>query len=354
MEVMFTSGTTGRPKGVMNSANTKMSGLRGFLSTIDARLDDVWGVLAPMAHNAGWLYSYLPALCAGATAVFVGRGDPQRMLDTLVRERVTIAFLVPTHTFDLMDAWKADPGRWPLQLRYVITGAAACPPGLIADMRSEWGVRPISMYGMTECQGNLMTRPTDPLDVVASTVGRPCPGAEVRLRSPSDGTLVTADGAQGEVVTRGALVYLGYYNDQAATAAAFTKDGWFRSGDLGQYFGENIRIVGRIKDIILRGAATVLPDDVESAIIGCPGVDQVAVVGLPDERLGEIVCACVVGTADLPGIRDHLERAGVGHKLWPDVVVHFDEFPRTGVGKVQRGDLARRAAERRPMSAPPR
>jgi acyl-CoA synthetase (AMP-forming)/AMP-acid ligase II len=230
MEVMFTSGTTGRPKGVMKSANTKLSGLRGFLSTIDARLDDVWGVLAPMAHNAGWLYSYLPALYTGATGVFVGRGDPQRMLDTLVRERVTIAFLVPTHAFDLMNAWKADPGRWPLHLRYVITGAAACPPGLIADMRSQWGVRPISIYGMTECQGNLMTRPSDPLEVVASTVGRPCPGAEVGLRSPSDGTLVTGDGARGEVVTRGPLVYLGYYDDQSATADAFTKDGWFRSG----------------------------------------------------------------------------------------------------------------------------
>ena len=347
MEVMFTSGTTGRPKGVMNSANTKLAGLRGFLSTLTATADDVWGVLAPMAHNAGWLYSYLPALQTGATAVIVGRGDSERMLDMLAAERVTIAFMVPTHAYDLMNAWRAQPRRWDLELRYVITGAAACPPGLIEAMHAEWGVEPISMYGMTECQGNLVTRPKDPIEVVAGTVGRACPGAEVALRSPADGSLVSGDGAQGEVVTRGALVYLGYYDDQPATAGSFTKDGWFRSGDLGQYVGDDIKIVGRIKEVILRGAATILPDDVEHALRDCPGVDQVSVCGLPDERLGEVICACVVGTATLEDVRGHLERSGVGKKLWPDLVVQFDEFPRTGVGKVQRGALAKVAAERR-------
>jgi acyl-CoA synthetase len=269
------------------------------------------------------------------------------MLDTLVRERVTAAFLVPTHALDLMQAWKADRERWPLSLRYVITGAAACPPGLIAELRDEWGVKPISMYGMTECQGNLVTRPGDDLDIVATTVGRACPGAEVGLRSPADGTLATGSGATGEVVTRGPLVYLGYYDDQAATAASFTKDGWFRSGDLGQYVGENIRIVGRIKNVILRGAATVVPEDVEAAILGCPGVEQIAVCGLPDERLGELICACVVGTAGREAIRAHLETSGVGSRLFPDVVVAFDELPTTSVGKIKRGELPKLAQARR-------
>jgi len=347
MEVMFTSGTTGRPKGVMNSANTKLAGLRGFVSTLDWGAGDVWGVLAPMAHNAGWLYGYLPALHTGATAVIVGRGDTERMLDTLVAEKVTIAFLVPTHAFDLINAWRAQPGRWDLKLRYVITGAAACPPGLIGAMKSEWGVEPISMYGMTECQGNLFTRPDDPIEVAANTVGRACPGADVALRSPADEALVSGEGAQGEVVTRGALIYLGYYDDQGATAASFTKDGWFRSGDLGQHVGDSIKIVGRIKEVILRGGATILPDDVEHALIDCPGVDDVSVCGLPDERLGEVVCACIVGTATLEDVRAHLKRKGVGRKLWPDALLHFDQFPRTGVGKVQRGALAKLAVERR-------
>ena len=346
-EVMFTSGTTGRPKGVMNSANTTLAGLRGFLSTLAVTADDVWAVLAPMAHNAGWLYSYLPALQSGATAVIVGRGDSERMLDTLASEGATIAFLVPTHAFDLMNAWRSQPGRWSLKLRYVITGAAACPPGLMEAMKSEWGVEPISMYGMTECQGNLFTRPGDPIEVVAGTVGRACPGVEVALRSPVDGSLVSGDGAQGEVVTRGALVYLGYYDDQAATAASFTKDGWFRSGDIGQYTDESIKIVGRIKEVVLRGGATIVPDDVEVALLGCAGIDELSVCGLPDERLGEILCACVVGTATLAEMHAHLERKGVGRKLWPDAVVYFDAFPRTGVGKVQRGALARLAGERR-------
>ena len=346
MEVMFTSGTTGRPKGVMNTANTKLAGLRGFLEAVEVGPDDVWGVAAPMAHQAGWAYTYLLALYTGATAVMVGRGDARRMLDTLAAEAVTISFLVPTHAMDLMAAYKADPERWDLKLRIVLTGTTATPAETVADIIERWGARPMLMYGMTEVQSNVFSRPEDPLPVHTTTVGRPCPNAEVRLVSPADGSVITADRMPGEVMTAGPTVCVGYYDDQAATSGAFTKDGWFRSGDLGEWIDGNLRIVGRIKDIILRGGITIVPDDVELALTGCPGIEQVSVCGIPDKRLGEKVCVCVVGTATLEEMRAYLAARGIGPGLHPDLAVHVDAFPRTSVGKVQRGRLAAIAAER--------
>ncbi len=341
-EIMFTSGTTGLPKGVMNSANTKLTGLRGFLETFDFGPDDVWAVVPPMSHNAGWLYSALPALATQAPMVLVRRGDPAAMLDTLAAEGVTACFLVPTHLTDLLAAYRKEPERYPLKLRHVLTGAALAPPEAVAAVADEWGAIPISLYGMTECQANLFTRPDDPVSTVATSVGRPCPGSEVALRDPADGRLV-GEGEVGEVVTRGATTFLGYYDDQGATSSSFTKDGWFRSGDLGTIENGSFRIVGRIKEVILRGGATIVPTDVEAALSTYPGIGEVAVVGLPDERLGERVCACVLGPA--PALEDllaHLESSGFGRSVRPDLVVSVADFPRTDLGKVQRAKLRER------------
>jgi acyl-CoA synthetase (AMP-forming)/AMP-acid ligase II len=345
MEVMFTSGTTGIPKGVMNSANTKLAGLRGFLAVVPVSPDDVWGLMAPMAHQAGWAYTFLLALHTGATVVIVGRGDPERMLDTLASERVTVTFAVPTHALDLLRVWRKDPGRWPLHLRYVLSGTTGTGPGLYSSIRKEWNAEPLVMYGMTEVQSNLFTVPGESEAMLETTVGSVVPGAEVALLSPADGRILTDPGAIGEVVTRGPFVCLGYWDDQAATMAAFTKDGWFRSGDLGQFVDGRLRLVGRIKEIILRGGATIHPTDVEQALAGCAGVDELAVCGLPDERLGELVCACVVGTATLDDLLAHARASGTGRSLWPDVAVRFDALPRTGLGKVQRARLTTLAAE---------
>ncbi len=339
-EIMFTSGTTGRPKGVMNSANTKLSGLRGLLSLTDLGPDDVWGVVAPLSHNAGWLYSLMPAIATGARTVFVPRGDPARMLETLRREGVTCTFLVPTHLLDLL----AVDGGQDLALRLVITGAAAAPPGTVRAVVERWHATVLSMYGLTECQANLLTRPDDPVELVEVAVGRPCPGTEVAIRDPVGGALLAADEV-GEVVTRGPTTFLGYYDDQAVTDAAFTKDGWFRTGDLGTAdAGGNVRIVGRLKDVILRGGATVVPGDVEAAAATFPGIAEHVAVGVPDARLGERIVLCVEG-AEAPSaevLRTHLEAQGIGRVLWPDAVVAVPEFPRTTVGKVQRNVLVAR------------
>lgn len=338
-DLMFTSGTTGRPKGVMNSANTKLAGLRGLLSCFDFGPEDVWGVVAPLSHNAGWLYTMLPALATGATSAIMSRGDAARILDAFDEHRVTATFLVPAHLLDLLHATQREPGRWALALRYVLTGAAAATPDAVRGVVAQWGAVPVSLYGMTECQANLFTRPGDPLEVVATTVGRACPTSEVALRSPADGSISTAPGSIGEIVTRGPTTFLGYYDDQSATAASFTPGGWFRSGDLAVLDDGNVRVVGRLKEVIVRGGATIVPEDVEAACAALVDGD-VAAVGLPDERLGERLCLCVAGAVPvLDQLKKDLEQAGVGRHLWPDDLVVVDDFPRTELGKVQRSKL---------------
>jgi len=265
------------------------------------------------------------------------------MLDTLAACGATATFLVPTHLTDLLGAYRTDPSRWQLRLRYVLTGAATASPDAVRDAAALWNTTPISLYGMTECQANLFTRPGDPLDVISTTVGRACPTSEVALRSPSDGVLLTHDGAVGEIVTRGPTTFLGYFDDQPATSEAFTAEGWMRSGDLAVVVEGNFRIVGRIKEVILRGGVTIVPADVEAAA-AVLGLGEVAAVALPDERLGERVCLCLLqddstSGVDLDTVHRQLDAAGVGRHLWPDQIVLVSGFPRTDLGKVQRTKL---------------
>ena len=339
-DLMFTSGTTGRPKGAMNSANTKLSGLRGLLEVYPFDASDVWGVIPSMAHNAGWLYTALPAIATRAPLVSVGRGDPVAMLDSLERHRVTATFLVPTHVSDLVATYKAHPGRWQLSVRHVITGAAPSQAGVLREAAELWGMTPISMYGMTECQGNLFTRPDDPPDVWATTVGRPCPGSEVALRDVDTGELVHGDGAIGEVVTRGATTFLGYFDDEAATASSFTADGWFRSGDVGTWVGDSLRIVGRIKEVILRGGQTIVPDEMELGFADMEGIGRVVVLGLPDDRLGERTCLVVTGRVpSADELHGHMVAKGLGRHLLPDEVRRLESVPTTDLGKAKRSEL---------------
>jgi len=359
-DVMFTSGTTGQPKGVMNTSNTKLCGLRGFLAEFDFGPDDVWAQLAPMTHNAGWLYTVLPALATMGTVHVVPRGDPDRMLSAICDARATATFLVPTHIEDLMGAWERDARRGDLFLRYVITGAAAADPGSLDRINRDWGAAVISMYGLTETQGVLFTRPSEDAAASHDSVGRSSRGVELALRHPDDSTLPAEPDQPGELVVRGPTVFVGYFGDEEATRRAFTPDGWFRTGDLAVEGQGVYRIVSRIKDVILRGGATITPGDVEAAVsTALPGAD-VVVIGLPDERLGECVCACVADAnpVSIDELCAALTRGGFGADMLPDALVMVPAFPRTELGKVQRpllrtqvedglfGPISRRAPRR--------
>ena len=347
LDLMFTSGTTGVPKGILNTTNTKLSAVRAMIVELGLGPDDPWLVVPPMAHNAGWLYSFLPAFVSGAPAVFQGRFEPAATLDLLASHDVRCVFLTPTHAADVISAVRSGAPA-PTSLAYVIIGGAATSPELKASLRSELGAEIISMYGCTENQGVAFVRPETPPELADPTVGEPCPGNEVAIFGP-DRVSMAPRGEVGEIGTRGAGTFVGYFDDQAATDAAFNRDGWFLAGDLGRIDEQGaLRIVGRTKELIIRGGLNIVPDDVEAALAGHPLIEQVAAVGIPDERLGERVCAVVISKdpgVDLAAVVGYLQEREVGTHLWPEAVVSVDEFPLTDIGKVQRAALREVALE---------
>lgn len=348
LDLMFTSGTTGVPKGILNSTNTKLSALRGLVAELGLGPDDAWLVVPPMAHNAGWLYSFLPALLTGAPAVFQRRYQPDELLERIVRHSVRAVFLTPTHASDVLAAL-AGGAAPPEDLRFVLIGGAATSPEVKAGLRSGLDVEVISIYGCTENQGVTFVRPGTEPELGDLTVGSPCPGNEVAIFDEQRREQLPS-GEVGEIGTRGAGTFLGYFDDQAATDAAFNREGWFFSGDLGLLDERGaLHVVGRSKELIIRGGLNIVPDDVEEALSAHPAVAEVAAVGLPDERLGERVCAVVVlepgEELDLAEAVAHLESSGVGTHLWPEALLVVAHLPRTDLGKVQRSALREAAIE---------
>lgn len=347
LDLMFTSGTTGVPKGILNTTNTKLSAVRAMVIELGLGSTDAWLVVPPMAHNAGWLYSFLPAYLSGARAVFQGRFEPVSTLELLTQHDVRGVFLTPTHAADVIGSVRSGAPA-PTALAYVVIGGAATSPELKASLRSTLGAEVISMYGCTENQGVTFVRPGTSPELADPTVGSPCPGNEVAIFGPDRVSKVPA-GQVGEIGTRGAGTFVGYFDDQAATDAAFNRDGWFMAGDLGRLDEQGaLHIVGRTKELIIRGGLNIVPDDVEAALAGHPLIEQVAAVGVPDERLGERVCAVVISNRpgiDLAAVVAYLDEREVGTHLWPEAVVQVEEFPRTDIGKVQRAALRDVAVE---------
>jgi acyl-CoA synthetase (AMP-forming)/AMP-acid ligase II len=257
---MFTSGTTGTPKGIINTTNTKLSALRAMVRELQHEPDDTWLVVPPMAHNAGWLYSLLPAIVSGAAAIFQGRFDAQVTLDLIDQHAVRAVFLTPTHATDVLAC--LDAGRaTPTSLRLVVIGGAATSVQMKTQMRERLDAEVISMYGCTENQGVTFVRPGDRPEDVDDTVGRVCPGAEVAIladdRSTRLGPVTT-----GLVATRGPGTFVGYFDDQTLTDAAFNVEDWFFPGDLGQLDESGaLRLMGRQKELIIRDGLNIVPDD---------------------------------------------------------------------------------------------
>ncbi len=350
LNIMFSSGTTGVPKGIVNTTNTQLCSVRAMNEELGLDAGDAWLIVPPMAHNAGWLYSFVPALLSGAPIVFQERFDPLVTLRLLVDHGVRGVFLTPTHAVDVLGALRRGATA-PTELRYIIIGGAATPPDLKASLRSEVGAEIVAMYGSTENQGATFVRPGGDVAHTDVTVGWPCATNEVAIMDIDRRTKLPA-GEIGEIATRGASTFAGYFDDQAATDAAFNDEGWFLTGDLGVIEASGaLRITGRRKELIIRGGLNIAPDDVEMALADHPALARVAAVGVPDDRLGERVCAVVVAQDEvtLASLTAYLRERGVGTHLWPEAMLRVEEFPLTDIGKIQRGqlrELAQLAADR--------
>ncbi len=341
--ILYTSGTTGKPKGVALSHRSLLS--RAAATSIAAGLtpdDRIAGVNA-LFHVFGLGPGVLGALVSGASLVLQDGFDPRETLALIRRHGVTVQYGVPTLFVTELKALDADGGDVP-SLRLGLAAGAPVRDDLVRAVEDRLCPTFLVAYSLTETGSTVsMTRPGDPADKCQFTVGRPLDGNEVRVVD-GDGTELPVESV-GEMAVRGPGVMSGYYRQPGATAKARDGDGFFLTGDLGMVDEDGfVHLVGRRKTVIIRGGFNVHPREVEDRLQTHPAVDEAAVVGVQDEVLGEAICACIVPLEGAivtgPEIQDWCRTTLADYKV-PDLVRFLDALPRTGTGKVRRVELAR-------------
>lgn len=333
----FTSGTTGDPKCVLHSFNTTLYAPLLLNRDMGVTERDVLLIYLPVALNWGY-FTLMQTIMAGARAVLMERFSGRAALETIERERVSF---IPTAPASIV-AMLAEPqlDRYDLSsLRVVVTGGASAAIETIRDYQARAKGHLIELYGMLEIGFQTWTRFSDDPEKVNGTIGRLIDGMEIRILDAAGNDV--PHGEIGEIAARGPTIHLGYHNNPAANAASFTDDGWFRTGDLGRFVDEvgNVQLSGRSKEIINRGGKKFFPREVEEILYTHPNVLHAAMVGLPDARLGERNCLCVIPKAgrdlSLEDAVNFLKGQIADYKL-PESIEHFEEFPMTGTGKIRR------------------
>jgi acyl-CoA synthetase (AMP-forming)/AMP-acid ligase II len=331
----YTSGTTGRPKGVPLTHGQLTASIRSAMAAWRWSADDVLAHALPLYHQHG-LSGVHAALIAGGTVHIRSRFSPVELVRTIGDAGATVLFGVPTIYQALL---AADVDVAPLAgLRLAVCGSAPLNPALAQRLAGALGRVPLIRYGTTETGLNV-SHPVD--DRAGDTVGVPLPGVLARIGDQSG---EAEPGTDGEIQLRGPQVFSGYWHDPAATQAAFTPDGWFRTGDIGAVdpASGHLRIRGRTKEMIITGGLNVYPREVEIVLEEYPSVAEAAVAGVPDERWGEQVTAWVVirdGHAfDEPALIAYVRERLAGYKC-PKRVFRRATLPRNHVGKIVRSEL---------------
>ena len=332
----FTSGTTGEPKGVMHSDNTILANARAMAREWRHHEDMVLLCLSPLTHAIGTI-AMAQSLASGFELVLNNIPRGSSIMDWLLESEATYLMGVPTHAIDLLvEAGKRGMEKLgKVEIFYM--GGSAVPRELTTALAAR-GITPQNAYGMTENSAHHYTRPGDTLDTIASSCGRDCGCYEIRIWNPEDADAELAQGEIGEIGGRGACLMLGYFGDQAATENAMNRFGWFMSGDLGRVDERgNLQIIGRKKDVIIRGGRNIYPSRIEDAARSHPAVLQAAAFPMPDERLGEKVGIAVVlreGSA-LAGeeLLAHLDQRGISRYDMPEFLAVIEAIPMTPSGK---------------------
>jgi fatty-acyl-CoA synthase len=339
LALLYTSGTTGKPKGIRLSHRAVVE---TALRTGEAmEMDPADRVLVSVPLFAVFGVSVMVGtVTAGATLVLQEHFRAAEALSLLEREHVTILLGAPTMFQLLLREPGFDPARL-TRLRTGVIAGAPVPAALLRRVRAWCDVQ--VAYGLTETGPTVaITRFGDPEEKRLTTVGRPLPGTEVRIVDPETRT-PQAPGVEGEITVRGPGVMNGYVRMPGETARSFSPEGFLLTGDLGVLEADGfLRVVGREKDTIVRGGFQVWPREIEDQLRAHPAVDDVCVIGIPDEVLGERICACVVpvegAAVTAEELRDFARDTMADHKI-PDLVRFFDAFPMTGSGKPKRRDL---------------
>ena len=338
-DVIFTSGTTGRPKGAMVTHEQSVRVFDTWADTVGLRADDRMLVVSPFFHTFGYKAGMLACLLKGATLLPVQVFDVEQTLGLIARERATVIPGAPTLYTTLLE----HPTRSSYDIssvRLAVTGASVVPTELIRRMREELGFDSVlTAYGLTESCGYATgCRQGDPDEVVSLTSGRAIPDVEVVVVD-GEGKPLPA-GEPGEVLVRGYNVMVGYWEDPEATAAAIDPDGWLHTGDVGVMDHDgNLRITDRVKDMYVVGGFNAYPAEVEQVLVRHAEVSEAAVIGVPDERLGEVGKAYVVPRSGAAPAADELiawcrDRLA-GYKV-PRTVEVVDSLPRNATGKIDK------------------
>ncbi|NYD44427.1 cyclohexanecarboxylate-CoA ligase [Actinomadura luteofluorescens] len=346
--VLFTSGTTSDPKGVLHSQNTLYAAVRGEAETFGLDETLVMYTTALYTHYTGVVQGMLMPLSLGGTMAFQDAKEPGAALDLMAEHGVTFFYCAPFYLLSLIKEQRSAPRPLPA-LAWLVSGSAPIPPYFIGETASVFGLRLYSLWGMTENGPVTITRPDDPEDWAAHSDGSPISDMELRIDPVSDRT-----GGEGVLWVRGPTQCLGYYRRDELYAADLDEDGWFNTGDLARDDGRGgIRITGRAKDMILRNANIAPVTDLESIIGRHPGVRDVAVIGLPDEHEDETICAVVAPVSaaspvTLEELQSSLDEAGMTRAYWPRRLEVLEVLPTTATGKIRKEELRRRYARAEP------
>ncbi|MCE8052800.1 AMP-binding protein [Halomonas daqingensis] len=346
VQLLYTSGTTGKPKGVMHTSNTLMSHIRPFATRLGLGNDDTVFMPSPLAHQLGFLYGLMLPVYLQATAVLQDTWKPAEAVDIIRAERPSLMLGSTPFLADIAEQAEAH-GPDLQSLKLFMCAGAPIPSPLVEKAARNLPTRIISAWGMTENGAVTTTRPGDAPSRAVHTDGLPLPFMELKVTDLEGNTL--PPGQEGPLYVRGASLFVGYFKQPELYGV--DAEGWFPTGDLARLDEQGyVRITGRSKDVVIRGGENIPIVDIENALYQHPAIQAVALVGRPDERLGERLCAYVtlkegVESLTLTDVTAFLSERQVTRQYQPEFLVVLDELPRTPSGKIQKFKLREQAAQ---------
>jgi acyl-CoA synthetase len=338
--LLFTSGSESKPKGVVHTHNTAIYGERALSGTLQLGADDICFMASPVTHTSGFMHGILMTLMLGSTVSLLDIFKGDAAVDKMAESRASWTMGATPFLSDVVESMERSGKRLP-DLRYFLCGGAPIPE-VIVRRAQQVGLRVLSIYGSTESPPHTVTWPGDPIEAAWQADGRALPGIEVR--AVNEEGMALPPGQQGEQWSRGPHAFIGYLGEPELTRKALDAEGWYHSGDLATVGADGaVRIVGRIKDMIIRGGQNISAREVEDILLEHPACQTVSIIGIPDERLGELCCAVVVchpgKELGFEEMKQFLIGRGVARFKLPEFLVLRDQIPTTPSGKIQKFKL---------------
>lgn len=336
--ILCTSGTSGGTKGVLLTHDNVRYSEDIFNQELKLTKEDVMFMPAPLNHATGFHHGIIAPMLIGAKLVLQQKYRCREAIDLMNQERCTYSMGATPFIYDILRELETNGGQLPYLKFYLCGGAPV--PGYMVQKAWKFGILLCEVYGSTESVPHVYVRPEEALKLNGTTSGRAMAGVEVRV--VDDQGCDVPPGTPGEEVSRGPNVFVGYLKDKATTDSALDDEGWFYSGDICVMDESgNIRIIGRKKDMIVRGGENLNANEINDKLEGCPGLGDHTVIGMPDDRLGERICAFVVPCSaeeglELADVIAYLKEKNVPKRFWPERLELIDRIPHTGSGKVKK------------------